>query len=141
MKKYKFTINGNIYNVSIKGMEDNQIDVEINGTPYAVELQQEIKQPKTPKLVRARVPQPTQEQQRIPQQQVAGFAVKAPLPGTIVAFAVKPGDSVERGSLLFTMEAMKMENQISAEQAGTIKTIQVQAGQSVLQDQVVMIME
>lgn len=141
MKKYKFTINGNIYSVSIKGMEDNLMDVEINGTPYAVELDQEVKQAKTPKLVRAKVPQPTKEQQTIPQKHVAGLPVRAPLPGTVIELKVRVGDTVQRGDLLLLMEAMKMENQIMAEQAGTIKSIDVQAGQSVLQDQVIMIME
>ncbi len=55
MKNYKFTINGNQYEVEVKSFEENIAEIEVNGTSYTVELQKEIKAPKTPKLVRAKV--------------------------------------------------------------------------------------
>ena len=38
MKDYKFTINGNIYKVSITSIDENIANVEVNGTPYKVEM-------------------------------------------------------------------------------------------------------
>jgi acetyl-CoA/propionyl-CoA carboxylase biotin carboxyl carrier protein len=51
--------------------------------------------------------------------------------GTIVKVLVAPGDSVDVGQTVCVLEAMKMENNIAAEKAGTIKELRVEAGQSV----------
>lgn len=54
MKKFKFKINGNDYEVNIKSVESNLAEVEVNGTSYEVELEQKMAQPITPRLVRER---------------------------------------------------------------------------------------
>ena len=38
MKQYKYKINGNLYNVTVNDPEENIVNVEVNGTPYKVEL-------------------------------------------------------------------------------------------------------
>ena len=43
MKTYKFTINGNKYSVEVGDIENNEVNVEVNGSPYQVELDTEIK--------------------------------------------------------------------------------------------------
>ena len=43
MKQYKYKINGNLYNVTVNDVEDNIARVEVNGTPYNVELDKPIK--------------------------------------------------------------------------------------------------
>jgi len=58
-------------------------------------------------------------------------AVKAPMPGTVVQVLVKPGQSVEMGDALLTLEAMKMINEIMAPAAGTIGEVPVTQGASV----------
>lgn len=45
MKNYKFTINGNKYSVEVGDIENNAVNVEVNGTPYTVELETEVKAP------------------------------------------------------------------------------------------------
>ena len=45
MKEYKYKINGNVYKVAIGDIEDNIAHVEVNGTPYKVEME------KAPKAV------------------------------------------------------------------------------------------
>ena len=55
----------------------------------------------------------------------------APLPGTITKVTVKVGDTVNAGDTVLLMEAMKMENNITAEFAGTVKAILVDAGAQV----------
>lgn len=57
--------------------------------------------------------------------------VRAPLPGRIVKLSVQVGDSVNVGAPLLTIEAMKMENEISAPRAGRITRVAVEAGAAV----------
>jgi biotin carboxyl carrier protein len=57
--------------------------------------------------------------------------VNAPLTGTIMSLKIKPGDAVQNGQVLLTLEALKMENEIVAPQAGVVKEIFVQIGKTV----------
>ena len=65
---------------------------------------------------------------------ITGKTVKAPMPGSILRFTVKPGDTVTKGQTVVILEAMKMENNIVASVDGQVKAIHVTAGQSVSQD-------
>ena len=139
MKTYKFTIRGHAYDVEILNIEDNIVEIEVNGTHYRVELEKEIKNPKTPKLVRSKVPSPTIKERKI-KKNISGTATKvvAPLPGTILKIFVKVGDTVNTGDKLLIMEAMKMENEVLAEKSGTIKSISISEGDSVLQNDILL---
>jgi pyruvate carboxylase subunit B len=55
----------------------------------------------------------------------------APMPGMIVRVAVQVGDTVQAGEGLVVMEAMKMENELRATAAGTVKTVLAQPGTAV----------
>jgi acetyl-CoA/propionyl-CoA carboxylase biotin carboxyl carrier protein len=57
--------------------------------------------------------------------------VTVPMQGTIVKVLVEVGQSVEAGQGVVVLEAMKMENQINAEKAGTVKEIKVAPGDTV----------
>ena len=130
MKKFKFTIRGNEYEVHINSFEDNIAEVDVNGSIYQVELAEEIKTTKTPKLVRSQ-PAPTVVTKPQP---IAGLSkVEAPLPGTIFKLKVKEGDTVKKGQVIIILEAMKMENNILAEIDGVISKLNVVEGASVLQ--------
>ena len=43
MKQFKYIINGNVYNVSVNQVEDTTAEVEVNGTPYKVEMDKPAK--------------------------------------------------------------------------------------------------
>ena len=58
-------------------------------------------------------------------------SVEAPLPGKVLNVTAKPGDAIEEGGEICTIEAMKMETPILAPVAGTIKQISVSAGQAI----------
>ena len=62
---------------------------------------------------------------------ITGFAVEAPLPGTILEVMVKPGDKVTRGQGVVILDAMKMENVIDTDIAGVVKRVFVEPGQVV----------
>lgn len=134
MKKYSFSINGNKYEVGIKDMEDNIASIEVNGTPYNVEIHQEVKKQKTPKLVRQEVQNKPGEGHIVKKEGAGGFIVEAPLPGSIFKLFVKEGDTVKRGDILLVIEAMKMENNIMAEKDGVVQNIKIKQGDSVLQN-------
>lgn len=57
--------------------------------------------------------------------------LEAPMPGTVLDVEVAVGDEIAVGTCLLTLEAMKMENEIVAEQAGVVKQLEVAAGDSV----------
>ncbi len=131
MKKFDFTIKGNKYSTTIKDIEDNIATIEVNGSEFKVEIHQEVKKTKTPTLVRKPVVHKPGEG-AVPSGPSVG-AITAPLPGNIFSISVKVGDQVKPGDNVLIMEAMKMENEIKAEKAGTVTSIKVNVGESVLQ--------
>jgi glutaconyl-CoA/methylmalonyl-CoA decarboxylase subunit gamma len=143
MKKFKFTIHGNPYDVEILGFEENTAKIEVNGTLYEVEVNKEIKMSKTPTLVRAATPQPSPKETRIQKNitRTTNATVKAPLPGTIIQVLVKAGDKIAIGQKLLTMEAMKMENNVLAERDGTVTNVKVKPGDNVQQNDVLVEIE
>ncbi len=64
-------------------------------------------------------------------------AVVSPMQGTILSVAVADGDHIETGGVICVIEAMKMENEITAHHAGTVRSLAVTAGQSVANGQLV----
>lgn len=142
MKKFKFKLKGHDYDVELVTFEENTAKIDVNGTIYEVELQHEVKQSKTPKLVRQEI-QNRRQDSKIKKTitKTAGHDVKCPLPGNIMQVFVKNGDTVKLGDKLVMYEAMKMENVIVAEKDGLIKNLSVQPGDSVLQDAKIMEIE
>ncbi len=131
MKKFKFTIAGNRYDVSIDRMEGSDADVTVNGVTYTVEVER-AKAPtvhiERPKAVTGAGPQPA----RMKPQGSLG-SVRSPLPGVIKSVAVREGDEVKDGQIVLILEAMKMENEVYASRSGKVAKLHVAAEQSVLE--------
>lgn len=148
MKQYKYKINGNLYNVTIKDVEEHIAHVEVNGTPYEVELDKPA-----PKMAAAPVPSVAPAKQSAsqtstssispvaPKSSSKGSSVKSPLPGIIKDIKVKEGDMVKRGQTILILEAMKMENNINADRDGKVSSIKVNKGDSVLEGTDLIIIE
>ena len=68
-------------------------------------------------------------------------AVTVPMQGTIVKILVEVGQAVEAGQPVCVLEAMKMENQINADKAGTVTEVKVAPGDSVSSGDVVVVIE
>lgn len=135
MKNYKFTVNGNKYEVEILDIDGNMATIEVNGTAYNVEIHHEL-----PKLKPIQPIMTQKAAKAINPVQAHGDAkasqVKAPLPGVIIQVLVRPGDEVTAGQTLCTLETMKMENAIKSETSGRVARVNISQGQSVLQDEV-----
>jgi len=67
--------------------------------------------------------------------------VKPPMTGKVVSIEVEEGDEVEKGTLIITLEAMKMQNEILSPKKGKIKKILVDVGAVVSSDDVMVIVE
>ena len=64
-------------------------------------------------------------------------AVVSPMQGTVLKVEVANGDEVEAGRVLCVVEAMKMENEITAHRAGTVAELSVSPGEAVASGQVI----
>ncbi len=154
MKTYKYKVQGVDYEVEIAEVEGKIAKVNVNGIPFEIEMQKPINAAKHPALaatkrsaaapaaapVAATPVQPVAKPQ--PAQPAAaagaGTPVKAPLPGTINTINVKVGDTVAVGDVVVILEAMKMQNNIEAENAGTVTSILVNPGDSVMEGAVML---
>lgn len=134
MKEYKYKINGTEYKVTVGDIENNTTQVLVNGTPYKVELEQNI--PAVAKRPRPTAAPRTETGSKIiskPETANVAGSVNAPLPGVIVDITVKVGDTVKIGDTVVILEAMKMENNIHSDKEGVVKSINVNKGDSVLE--------
>lgn len=135
MKEFKYKINGNLYTVNINQIEDNIATVEVNGTPYKVELDKPAKKQIKP-LTRPQAAPVTPAGEPVVSRPAASTvpgAVRSPLPGVILEVSVNVGDTVKAGQKVAILEAMKMENVIAATQDGKITAIKVNKGDSILE--------
>lgn len=143
MKEYKYKINGNLYKVTIGDIEENIAHVEVNGTPYNVEMEKQAKAVVKP-VVRPQATTPAAPTAQVVRPAAASTGksgVKSPLPGVILDIKVSTGDTVKKGQTIIILEAMKMENNINADKDGKITSINVNKGDSVLEGTDLVIIE
>ena len=144
MKEYKYTINGTKYEVAVGDVEENIVTVTVNGEEYKVEMELPAEpEKKKPVLGKpAAAESTTSEDSSASSANVnTNNAVKAPLPGVITSIEVAVGDEVKAGDTLLVLEAMKMANNIEAEKAGKVAAILVKPGQSVMEDDALVVIE
>lgn len=132
MKSFQFTIDGCKYETTVNEIEDNIAEVTVNGTVFHVAIDKK----KTTPSIKPAAPKAAAAAPAAPRaaQPAGSVVVKSPLPGSIVKVVAAAGQPVKKGDLLLTMESMKMENQVTSEYEGTIKSVLVQPGQNVMQD-------
>ena len=143
-KEYKYTINGNQYEVAIGEIKENIATVVVNGEEYKVEWEPEA-EPEKKKPVLGKPAAETADSSSAAGETSAnvntGNAIKAPLPGVITAINVNVGDEVKAGDTVLVLEAMKMANNIEAEKDGKVTAICVKAGQTVMEDDPLVVIE
>ena len=148
MKQYKYKVNGAQYDVTIDSIVGNKAKVEVNGIPFEVEMQgsslveadlptQAPIEGATPAAAPA-TPAPAAAPAASAAGPGAGNPVKAPLPGVVTKVLVAAGQAVKKGDTVLVLEAMKMENNITAESDGSVTGICVAPGDSVMEGTVLL---
>lgn len=143
MKKFKFSIHGNPYEVEILQMEENTAIIDVNGVEYTVEVDKTLQVPKTPKLIRSVAVPSADAASSAPKTASPGGPkgtghIKSPLPGVILNVLVKEGDSVSIGQKLMVLEAMKMENNIESDKQGRVTLVKVKSGDNVMEGDILL---
>ena len=142
MKEYKYTINGNKYEVAIGDITDKVATLTVNGEEFKVEMEREAEPEKKKPVVRAAAAsgETSNAAANGAAANKAG-ALKSPLPGVITEILVEVGQEVQAGDNVIVLEAMKMANNLQAEKSGKIAAICVQVGQSVMEDEPLVVIE
>jgi len=152
MKKLRFSIGGQSYNVEIEDPTASMLVMMINGKGYTVcredlesaeaadtaplpvanaRTEVEDSGPRSAKAPRA------SSDQAVP---TGSEAVRAPIPGKVLALAVDVGDRVRYSDALCTLEAMKMESVIRAPVNGSVQQIRVKPGDNVQHGDVLVVL-
>lgn len=141
MRTYSYTINGARYDVTIESLRDQVAKLNVNGVAFDVEiLGAPLSEGDLPEV--AAVAAPAAPVAAAPKAEAApaakgaagaGEPVNAPLPGVVTKVVVAAGQAVKKGDTVVVLEAMKMENNITAECDGTVTGVCVAAGDSVLE--------
>ena len=113
MKKFNVTVNGSKYEVEVEEI-GGSASIAAPSAPAAVPVA-----PAAPKAA------------PVASGNAGSVKVSAPMPGTVLKFNVKVGDSVKKGDTILMLEAMKMENEIAAPADGVIASIDVAQGAAV----------
>lgn len=112
MKNYRITVNGTAYDVAVEELGAGAVAAApAAAAPVAV----------------APVAAPAPAASGA----AGSITVASPMPGKILAIKVNAGQAVKKGEVVMILEAMKMENEITAPEDGTIASINVAVGDSV----------
>ena len=119
-----------------------KFNITVNGTSYAVEVEEAGGAAAAPKAAAPKVaapapapaapaPAPAAPAAPVATAAAGETEITAPMPGKILKVLAKPGDAVNSGTNLMMLEAMKMQNEILAGVDGTVKAINVTEVQTV----------
>ena len=142
-KEYKYKINGTLYKVGIGDIDHGVAEVQVNGTPSKVEIEDnKVAAVKVAAPKAAAAPRTATGEKVIakpaPKAAGSGSPVKAPLPGVVLDILVQVGQEVKASDTVVNLEAMKMENSIKAGVDGKVASIAVSKGDSVLEGAVLL---
>ena len=113
---YSLFIDGRVHEVAVDE-EAGAIVVTIHGQRHRVLVRSPLE--KTLREVRHAGPA------------TSGEVIESPIPGLVVALKVKPGDTVAPGQAVVVVEAMKMQNELTAERGGIVEAVHVAERQTV----------
>lgn len=126
MKEYKYIINGKEFAVTVGERKDGVTSVNVNGEDYSVTVVPEPVVEKKKVVVKT----PVAASQNGEKDEMQD-ALLSPLPGTVVDIPAQVGMEVKEGDTLIVLEAMKMNNNLTAEKDGKVKSILVSEGMAV----------
>lgn len=131
IKQYKITVNGKLYDVSVEEIGEILGGVQASKTISTFVNTDNANTNNNEKQISDKL------QNSIPIDENA-ISIKAPMPGTILSFNVSVGDTVSEGQVLAILEAMKMENELVSPASGKVKSIHVEKGSSVVENQIIL---
>ncbi len=132
IKQYKITVNGKLYDVSVE-----EVGEILGGVQASKTISTFVNTDNTNTNNNKEKQISNKPQDSIPIDENA-ISIKAPMPGTILSFNVSVGDTVSEGQVLAILEAMKMENELVAPASGKVKSIHVEKGSSVVENQIIL---
>ena len=144
MRTYSYNVNGAQYDVTIESIQGQVAKMNVNGVLFDVEILgtplTEGDLPAAPATVApaaaATTPAPAAAAAPAPAakgEAGTGTPINAPLPGVVTKVLVAAGQAVKKGETVVVLEAMKMENNITAECDGSVTGVCVAAGDSVME--------
>lgn len=107
MKIYKVKVNGKVYEVELESVEEKEESIQSE----------------------------SKDNQSTSKKSVSGKTIKSPMQGTVQRILVKPGQNIKKGESVLILEAMKMENDITAEKDYKVVDVLVKEGDNVDSDQ------
>ncbi|MFP4478634.1 MAG: biotin/lipoyl-containing protein [Candidatus Izemoplasmatales bacterium] len=107
MKIYKVKVNGKVYEVELESVEEKEESIQSE----------------------------SKDNQSTTKKSVSGKTIKSPMQGTVQRILVKPGQNIKKGESVLILEAMKMENDITAEKDYKVVDVLVKEGDNVDSDQ------
>lgn len=122
MKKFKVTVNGQVYEVEVEEVGAAETAAPVVSKPVVTPVVTPPKEAAATAPPKPEVHAPTPE---------GAVTIKAPMPGKISAVKVDVDQTVTRGDVVVVLEAMKMQNDITTNQDGKIVQLRVQVGDSV----------
>ena len=144
MRTYSYNVNGAQYDVTIESIQGQVAKMNVNGVLFDVEILgapltegdlpeaaaavAPVAAATTPAPAAAAAPAPVAKGEA-----GAGTPINAPLPGVVTKVLVAVGQAVKKGETVVVLEAMKMENNITAECDGSVTGVCVAAGDSVME--------
>ena len=144
MRTYSYNVNGAQYDVTIESIQGQVAKMNVNGVLFDVEIlgapltEGDLPEAAaavapaaaatTPAPAAAAAPAPAAKGEA-----GAGTTINAPLPGVVTKVLVTTGQAVKKGETVVVLEAMKMENNITAECDGSVTGVCVAAGDSVME--------
>lgn len=145
MRTFRVTISGKLFVIEVDDFSKSPIQVSVNGRPFQVEVEWEGASSEAtvrPELMPAKpahetIEPPAKRPSQAPAPHVSdaersnAATVDAPMPGSIVAVSVRPGQLIARGEEVCVLEAMKMRNAIRSPRDGEVEEVLVAAGAKV----------
>lgn len=133
IKNYKVTVNGKSYDVSVEEIRNESVasNKVLSAAVNNVVNNQAVN-------TKASAPSAAPAAPKAAAIDENAISVKATMPGTILSFNVAIGDKVTEGQVVAVLEAMKMENELTAPASGEVISIHVEKGSSVVEGQVIL---
>ncbi|MFL2745764.1 MAG: acetyl-CoA carboxylase biotin carboxyl carrier protein subunit [Dehalococcoidia bacterium] len=121
------------YLVEILDIDSNPAKVLVDGVPVDVKIQEKPKVQKIENISQKNEPENNLHSGK--------KQFKSPMPGTIISFAIKEGDTIITGDEVCILEAMKMQQSLKAELSGIVKKVNFQPGAQVATNDILVELE